>query len=86
MMGSGMMGDWPDGMMGSGMMGSGMMGDWPDGMMGSGPEEASPDVEPTLDTPSTGPGDQAPAPDATSVAGHEEHHPSPSPVASPAQS
>ena len=84
-----MMGDWPDGMMGDGMMGAspdgmmgdGMMGASPDGMMG-----ASPEPEATTAPPSTGPGDQTPAPDASSVAGHEEHHPSPSPVASPGQS
>jgi hypothetical protein len=57
-----------------------MMGE---GMMGASP---APEPEATTAPPSTAPGDQTPAPDASSVAGHEQHHPSSSPSASPGPS
>ena len=80
MMGHGMMGH---GMMGHGMMGHGMMGD---GMMGDDSEAmtgATPLPEATTAPPRTGPSTETPAPDASLGAGHEQHHLTPSPVASP---
>ena len=73
-----MMGDGPEGMMGDGMMGDGMMGDDSEAMIG-----ATPLPEATTAPPSTGPSTETPAPDASLGAGHEQHHLTASPVASP---
>jgi hypothetical protein len=83
-----MMGAGPEGMMGAdetmmgagpeGMMGAdeGMMGAGPEGMMGDGPEGMTA-------PPSTGPSAETLAPDASLGAGHDQHHPAPSPLVSP---
>jgi hypothetical protein len=86
MMGDDMMGASPDSMMGDDMMGASpdsMMGD---DMMGEGIMGASPEPEAPTAPAGTAPGDQTPSPDASSVAGHEQHHPSPSPSVTPGPS
>ena len=69
-------------MMGGHMMGEGMMGAGPEGMMDGGMMGVSPTPEAMAAPPSAVPSPEALAPGATSGAGHELHHPSPSPVAS----